>query len=312
MGGMGLLLTDYTMFQVYEDAEKQLEIAMRTEEAFPTDFIYPIDFGTVFQHALGFAMKKPELDFPSVLENKIKTIEDIEKSPMLDMESSGLFHEYLSAISKISITIEKPQMVACVGPLTLATELAGLEFTLKSTVKNTVFFRKLLEYASGLIIDFSRAAILNGATVLQISEPVMSIVRPGIYQKEVLPWLKQIINTINECAISSLHVCGNTEKYLDLMVESGTQILSLDQVMDLKYVMEHVPKEVVVAGNLDPVETMLNGTYELVYQKTEELLTDMSAYSNFMVSFGCDCPINTPIEHIKAVSSAIKKEKKER
>lgn len=310
MGGMGLALTDYTMFEVYEDADKQLEIAEKIEKYYPTDFIYPIDFGNVFQHALGYEMKKPDRDFPSTLENRIKTLSDIQNSSPLNVSKDGLFPEYLTAINKISKNIKKPQMVACVGPLTLASELAGLEYVLRATVKDKEFLKNLFKYAEKMIIDFSLEAIENGAAILQISEPVMSILRPSYYEKELLPILKNIIGEINQYAVSALHVCGDTRKYISIMLESGSQILSLDQIMDMEWVMQNIPSEVIAAGNLDPVEVMLNGTYDEVYETAEGLLKKMQPYKNFMISFGCDCPIDTPIENMQAVISAVNSMKK--
>lgn len=308
MGGMGMMLTDYDMFEIYEDADKQLEIAEKIEETFPTDFIYPVDFGTIFQYTLGFAQKRPKRDFPSTIEHPLKTREDIADSPIINVKEDGLFPEYFKAMKRIAQKIQKPQMIACVGPLTLACELAGLEYVLKATVKDKEFVAQLLQYSTKLIEDFVVEAIENGAFILQISEPIMSILRPAVYEKQVLTALQHIIAIINERAISALHVCGDTRKYLPIMVESGAQILSLDQVMKMKEVMQQIPSTIVAAGNLDPVEVMLQGSYQEVYQSASQLLREMRDYPNFMISFGCDCPIDTPIENIQAVVDAVNKE----
>lgn len=133
MGGMGLMLTKYTTFEVYEDSEKQLEIAKLIEKHFPTDFTYTLDFGTIVQDTIGLKMKKPDRDFPSTIENRIKTIEDIEKIKNINVREDGLFPIYLESIRKIRKNIDKPHMVAIVGPTTLSGELAGLEYMLRSS-----------------------------------------------------------------------------------------------------------------------------------------------------------------------------------
>lgn len=307
MGGMGLALTDYSMFEIYESADKQLEIALLIEENFPTDFIYAVDFGTIFQFALGFEMLKPERDFPSVIEAKFKNLDDVLNAPHVDVFKDGLFPEYLESIRKIAERIDKPQMVSCVGPLTLASELSGLEVLLRSSINNLEFFRALLQYANRCVFDFCGAAIDNGASVLQISEPVMSLMRPKFYKEEVLQYLKKLIAEINSRASSALHVCGDTSKHLPIMVESGAQILSLDQIMDLGWVAQVIPGDVLIAGNIDPVKVMLSASPEEVFFKTSELLEEMQSYDNYLVSFGCDCPIETPIENMQAVIAAVNK-----
>lgn len=54
------------------------------------------------------------------------------------------------------------------------------------------------------------------------------------------------------------------------------------------------------------MKTMLQGTPEEVRRKTEELLDSMEGHKNFMPSFGCDCPINTPIENLNMVIDIVK------
>ncbi len=305
MGGMGLMLTNYKMFEVYGDSEKQLEIAELIEEKFPTDFTYTLDFGTIFQDAIGLKMKKPERDFPSTIENRIKTIEDIEKIKEIDVRKDGLFPVYLESIKKIKKNIDKPHMVAIVGPTTLSGELAGIEYMLKASIKDKKFFKAIIDFTTKIIKEFCIAAIENGADVVQISEPVMSIIRPSIYRENVFEKLKEIIYEINTRAVSSLHVCGDTRKYMDMMIESGAEILSLDQIMDMEWVINYVPKDIFVAGNLDPVEVMENGSYASVYSETKCLLKKMKGHENYMMSFGCDCPLNTPIDNMLAVIDAV-------
>ena len=75
--------------------------------------------------------------------------------------------------------------------------------------------------------------------------------------------------------------------------------------MDMEWVINYVPKDIFVAGNLDPVEIMRNGNYESVYKEASNLLEKMKGHKNYMMSFGCDCPIDTPIDNMLAVIDAV-------
>ena len=90
------------------------------------------------------------------------------------------------------------------------------------------------------------------------------------------------------------------------MLKTECQIIGVDQVMSIKEMRQEFPDNVVLAGNIDPVKTMLQGTPEEVRRKTEELLDSMEGHKNFMPSFGCDCPINTPIENLNMVIDIVK------
>lgn len=66
MGTNGLFLTGYTVYEVYNDPNKQLEVAKIMNETFETDFIYSLCDGAIFCETLGLELLKPDFDFPSV------------------------------------------------------------------------------------------------------------------------------------------------------------------------------------------------------------------------------------------------------
>lgn len=305
MGGMGLELTEYKLFEVYEDPEKQLEISLKIEENFPTDFTYPIDFGTVFLDTWKIPLLKPDYDFPSTAENPIITLEDLHILKAINPYEDGLMPQYIESIAKIADTINKPEMVATVGPFTLAAELAGLHNLAKSTIKNSEFVEALLDIAMENIENFVRASIKAGAKCIQVSEPTAVILSPKMFKKYVTPRLKKILNIINENSISAIHICGDTSIYIPEILDTKPQIISVDQIMSMKELIKKVPSDIVLAGNIDPIDIMLNASPKEVYNTTKKLLNDMEPYANFMISFGCDCPNKTPIENINAVVEAI-------
>ena len=61
-----------------------------------------------------------------------------------------------------------------------------------------------------------------------------------------------------------------------------------------------VPDNVVISGNIDPVETMLMGTAETVARTTRELMDSMSHVPLYLPAFGCDCIMATPEENVLA------------
>ena len=294
MGGMGLKLVDYTIFEVYEDHNKLLEIALKMDEKFPLDFSYPLDFGTIFLHTWQVPLLRPDYDFPSAIENPIDSLAALEKLKVLDPHQDGLMPEYLKGIRKIAQAIPKPLMVASMGPFTLAAELVGVSLLAKSTIKNPEFVERVLDFTTENICNFIRALKAAGARVIQISEPTTVVLSPQVFHRFVTPRLKRIMDLINDGAISSIHICGDTRSYLDEMLAAGPQILSLDQIMPMEQTIKRIPEQVALAGNLDPINLMLNAAPEEVYAATKDLLKMMEPYPNFMVSFGCDCPVDTP------------------
>lgn len=311
MGGMGLALTDYTMYEVYGDSEKQLEISLKIEETFPTDFTYPVDFGTVFLHDLGIPLLMPKRDFFSSLENPIKTREALDRLRYLgDRKFScgwsslsgepALMPVYLDSIEKIARRIQKPEMVALPGPFTLAAELTGITDLAKYTIKKPEMVRDVLEFTADLLCWFATEAAERGAGLIQVSEPTAVILSPSMFAKWVTPGLCRVLDCINGQAWSALHICGDTTAYLDEMISAKPMVLSLDQIMDMEATAGRMPEDIVAAGNTDPIGVMLQGTPEQVEDAVSALLAGMEKYENFMPSFGCDCPISTPLENMRS------------
>lgn len=307
MGEMGLQLVPYTMYQIFEDGDKQLEVAKRIEDNCPSDFIYPMDLGMAFLEKLGIPLKKPEYDFPSVEKGMVLTEEQVKKLPQIELYEDKIVSEYIRGLHLIVENIEKPMMAAVVGPFTMAGEMAGVSHWVKATIKDATYVDALMNYCTEYVMKLVEETIKSGATVIQISEPTCVCVRPAYFEKNIVPFLKRIFDRIHQSGrLSALHICGNTKKHLPGMLKTECQIIGVDQVMSIKEMMQEIPDNVVLAGNIDPVKTMLQGTPEEVRRKTEELLDSMEGHKNFMPSFGCDCPINTPIENLNMVIDIVK------
>ncbi len=306
MGAFGLKYTSYTMYEVYNDPLKQLEIAKIIEDTVPMDFSYPVDYGVVFVESLGLKLKRPDFDFPSTYEHPVRCKEDVRRLVPPDPHGNVLMQKYLQSIELIAKEIRKPEMVALVGPFTLAGELAGVDHLARSLLKEPEFVETLLEFCSRIIVDFILETISCGASVIQISEPTASIISPKLFRQFVRPYLESIFDKVHEQNIwSVLHICGKTTLYLDDMVNTGVMVLSLDQIMNLPDVAGRVPDNVAISGNIDPVETMLMGTPEVVAQATTELLDSMRHVPLFMPSLGCDCIMATPEANVLAFMNSV-------
>ena len=125
MGTNGLFLTGYKASEVYNSAEKQLEVTKKMNEIFESDFTYSLCDGAIFCETLGLDLLKPDYDFSSVLSHPITDIKALEKYEILDPYTSGRMPINLKSIEMISKNIDKPLYVSIQGPFTLAVQLTG-------------------------------------------------------------------------------------------------------------------------------------------------------------------------------------------
>jgi uroporphyrinogen-III decarboxylase len=92
-----------------------------------------------------------------------------------------------------------------------------------------------------------------------------------------------------------LSVCGNTNKSMGLLAQTGARAISVDQVNDL-HASRTMLNGTLLFGNLDPVNGLFNGTPGDV-QDAVQRATQAGVDA---VWPGCDLVSQTPLENIKA------------
>ena len=70
-------------------------------------------------------------------------------------------------------------------------------------------------------------------------------------------------------------------------------------------VLEGMPSDVLVMGNVSPSAQFRNGTSESIFAVTTEILRECSSHKNFVISSGCDIPPMSPWENIDSFFRAV-------
>ena len=95
-----------------------------------------------------------------------------------------------------------------------------------------------------------------------------------------------------------MHNCGNTGHCTESMVSTGAKAMHFGNKIDILDALKQVPSNILVMGNLDPVEIFKQSTPEVVASATKDLLAKTATYRNFIISTGCDIPPAIPEENI--------------
>lgn len=298
MGTNGLFLTGYTAYEVYNDPSKQLEVAKKMNETFESDFIYSLCDGAIFCETLGLELLKPDFDFPSVLTHPITNKESLKNYQIPDPYQSGRMPVNLKSLSLIASHIDKPLYVSIQGPFTLAVQLAGATHLLRCVIKDPEFVEELLAFTTETVRRYAVAVSKVGAKYISIAEPATVTLGRERFKNLVVPNLNRIYKDL-ECW-KGLHICGDTTEFLDLMLTCNIDALSLDQIMDYKEVMKIMPENIVLLGNLDPLELLDRCNPEEIKKGTIKMLKEMKKYNNYLCAFGCNCMNDTKVENLQA------------
>ena len=101
------------------------------------------------------------------------------------------------------------------------------------------------------------------------------------------------------------HNCGGAVLgMLPSILRTECSAYHFGNAISIATVLERLPADTIVMGNVDPAAVMKNGTPETVRAAVEALLPLAEQYPNFVLSTGCDVPPDAPWENIDAFFAA--------
>jgi uroporphyrinogen decarboxylase len=195
------------------------------------------------------------------------------------------------------------------GPLTAAASIYPIPLLLKATRKQPELVHKLLRFSTDALIAVSEEFAKCGVDIF-ICDPVASceIISDKMYRELVLPYTKELAPAIHKYGVAmGYHICGNTNKITADMLESGCDMLSVDVKVPLLRAKELGGEKVPIIGNVDPINTMMLGTPDEVYKEVMRDIEDCADSPNgYIVSTGCDIPVDAPMDNIYAFMEAVR------
>ena len=141
---------------------------------------------------------------------------------------------------------------------------------------------------------------------INLSEPVASgdLISPEYFRKFAKPFLKELVDqTRAREKYSMIHVCGDTAKILEDILDIGPNCFSLESKVDLQTAKSTLGGHVCVAGNVSPTGAFLSGTPAEVIAEAKACIDAWGDGGGYILTLGCDFPKSVPLENIKALMS---------
>jgi len=187
------------------------------------------------------------------------------------------------------------------GPYTLAGLIMGAENAAMETMMDPEGFHDLCKVCTDKILDYTRMMIESGAQIIAVLEPSAMMLGPDQFREFSMEYVRSIVNLCHEQGVGMVyHICGNTEHLLESLDESGADALSLDSDVDFVKAAEIVSDKMILIGNLCPTGVIMTGTPQDVQKEVGNLLNTMKNIPNYILSTGCDLPLEVPEDNVTA------------
>lgn len=304
MGFPGAALTGTTIKENLCDAAKQLNSLIALAQEVKPDIIMPMMDLSVECEALGLKITFPDNESPSVEEHPIRSSLDLGNLMPFKMDGSGRLKVFLDTVSGLKKNTDAKVCAYVCGPFTLAGLLMGATEILITSYDDPESVKEITSYCTDFIREYSRALEASGADIICILDPTAVMLSPDTFMEFAGDYVAKVIADLNIPSI--LHICGNTTHLIDQMIETGVEGLSLDMDVDIQEVLERVPEDIVVIGNLDSKTVMPSAKVYNIIEETHRMLRRTAEYKNFVPSTGCDLPPETPIDNIAAFSATVR------
>ena len=302
----GLEFTGENVFDIITKGENQYKCIDVLAKNFPTIAGVMVMDLSVEAEAFGAKVKFHKDEVPDVTGPIIDNAKLIEKLKVPEV-GIGRTGEFVKAAGIAAENIkDRPVFGGIIGPYSLAVRLFDMTGFMMYTLTDPDSAKMLISKTTEFLIKYARAFKDIGANGVIIAEPAAGLLSPTDCDNFSSIFVKSIVEAVqDEDFMVILHNCGNTETLIASMLSTGATGLHFGNSVNMIEVLKQIPSDILVFGNLDPVNVFKLGNPELIRKKTLALLNSTKSYRNFVVSSGCDIPPLTDINNIQSFFDAI-------
>lgn len=293
--------------ELISDSEKQAEgmalVAKRVDSAASVSLM---DL-SVEAECFGASVRFSDDEVPTVVGRLINDSDEAEalKVPAVGSARSGIYIDAIrKAVEKIT---DRPVLAGIIGPFSLAARLFDVSEIMIECYDDPDSVHVVLEKCTEFLINYAKAYKDAGADGVMMAEPVSGLLSPALEEEFSSPYVKRIADAVMDDGFAFIyHNCGNnTPRMLDSILSIGASAYHFGNSVSMKEMLDKIPSDVLVMGNIDPAGVLRLATPQVVKETTKALMDECCVHKNFVISSGCDMPPLTPWENIDAFFEAV-------
>ncbi|MCZ6791229.1 MAG: uroporphyrinogen decarboxylase, partial [Candidatus Dadabacteria bacterium] len=254
--------------------------------------VEPLGVGLEFSKGEGPRIKRP-----------VRSGKAVDRINDFDPESLQYVYDALK-ITRRALDPKKALIGFAGAPFTVASYMIegggsrNYENTKGLMYKDPGAWHTMMEKLSTATASYLNNQIKAGADAVQLFDSWVGCLSRDDYKEFVLPYMKKLISEIHKDT-PVIHFGTGTGALLDLIKESGSQVIGLDWRVDLAKAWRQIGYDKAVQGNLDPV--LLFSTPSEIRRRTKKILDKAKGRPGFIFNLGHGILPKTPVDNVLAL-----------
>jgi MtaA/CmuA family methyltransferase len=280
------------------------EAQIRTAEAYGFDYVSAISDPAREASDLGAAIEWFDDQPPAIVESRalLATKQRLAGLDLPDPAVAPRMHDRVQAVHALRERVGQDLLVEgwVEGPCAMSADLRGVNTLMLDFFDDSTFVRDLFEFCVEMELCFARAQIAAGADIIGVGDAAASLIGPKLYSDYVQSYERKLVQSIQKAgAPVRLHICGKTRKLYRGMAATGAAMIDLDWMAPMADARAEMGPSPVLAGNLDPVRVIRDGTPAEIQADLAEC--HRAAGERYIVAAGCEVPAGTPEVNLRAM-----------
>lgn len=262
---------------------------------------------SVEAEAFGAKVHVSDADVPTVVGSIVNSLEDAQ-SLAIPQVGAGRTGRYVDAFGKACKLIQdRPVLAGVIGPFSLTGRLVGVAESLVNCIEKPDMMTATLQKVTPFLIEYIKAYKAVGANGIVMAEPLTGLLSPRLAVKFSESYVREIVEAVqSDDFIVVYHNCGGSaSKMAESISRTGADAFHFGDSIELRKMLEQMPTDKLVMGNVSPSIYFHSGTPESIKEETKRIMGECCQYPNFVISSGCDIPAMSPWENITAFFEAV-------
>lgn len=266
-----------------------------------SDLLFPLE-------AMGVGLTYEEGEGP-VLDPPVRTAADVDRLAVPDPTLGTRFVLDAVRATKAALADRVPLLGFAGAPWTLATYLVegrtskSLHAIQSLRYSDPGLLHRLLDKIARTVAAYLDAQIEAGADAVQIFDTWAEVLSPADYAEFAYPYTRQVIEGLRSPRGPVVLFCRGGNAFLDWMVETGADCLSLDWRASLSEARMRVGHRVALQGNLAP--SALAAPPARIREEARRVLEDFGPGSGHVFNIGHGVLPDIPPDHVRALVESV-------